>query len=1021
MRRLVLSHLLCTATLLLWLTLAGAGVARAAGPDLVVSALAAPATADPGDIVAVQETTKNQGDAAAGTSTTLVCIARDAALTDRVVSKSLTHSALAAGATEMKSTGPLTLPGDLSPGAYYVGAIADVNAVVAESNETNNIRTQQILVSPGPDLVVTGMSAPDTGLQGAAFQVSETTTNQGTEDAGSSTTRMCLATDAALTDIVSSTDFAHTPLAAGAYATRRGAITVPSDLPSGTYWVGAIADVTGAVAEVNEGNNKTSRSIYIGGTIDLLVTALSAPGGVLQGQNLSVTETTKNEGTGSCGASTTRVCLATDAALTDIVASADVAHAGIAAGASDQKSGSIAVPAGLPSGDYYVGAIADVAGVITETDETNNKRSQLIYVGGLPDLVVSALTAPDLVMQGANLSVSETTKNQGTEDATASTTRICLARDAALADQIVSADLSHAALAVGATEQKDGQLAVPADLTSGFYYVGAIADQPAAIRETDETNNKSTRLIIVGGAPDLTVPALSAPGSALPGQSLNVTETTKNVGTGGAAASTTRLVLARNATLTDVVAQANVTHEAIAAGAEQQKSGTVAIPSGLATGSYYIGAIADAAGVVTELNENNNKSSQPILIMPVRWSAVWHFDEGTGATAHDSSGSGNNGSLLPADAGPTWTEDDAKHSDDGYALLFDGSNDLVETKDIDLPDTVLVRARVKPAGVTGLQQVIVSKWKGGCGGNYELLLREDLKPAFRMSFGTGECGTEYAMTSTTALVPGQWYCLAGVYDGETIKLYVDNLAPSSWPVGLEPVVNDLKTTIGRVADKGTDSGSRWFTGAIDEVYLGDELPSFVDVPPTFWSFDETEGCAAAEIVQGYPVSDPYHPGTTLYYYQPSWGVTRDQMAVYIARAVAGGEDNVPAASAYPTPTFSDVASDHWAYRHIEYDFDEGIVTGYDAQHYAPGDPVDRGQMAVFIARAREWVKIGDNMATAPQLFPDVPAGFWSGTAVKACVDNGVVRGYDDGLYHPEVQVSRDQMAVYIAKAFELPL
>jgi hypothetical protein len=66
------------------------------------------------------------------------------------------------------------------------------------------------------------------------------------------------------------------------------------------------------------------------------------------------------------------------------------------------------------------------------------------------------------------------------------------------------------------------------------------------------------------------------------------------------------------------------------------------------------------------------------------------------------------------------------------------------------------------------------------------------------------------------------------------------------------------------------------------------------------------------------------------------------------------------------------------------------------------------------------VQIGDDMTTAPELFPDVPAGFWAGTAVQECVDNQVVRGYDDGLYHPEIQVTRDQMAVYIAKAFELP-
>ena len=57
--------------------------------------------------------------------------------------------------------------------------------------------------------------------------------------------------------------------------------------------------------------------------------------------------------------------------------------------------------------------------------------------------------------------------------------------------------------------------------------------------------------------------------------------------------------------------------------------------------------------------------------------------------------------------------------------------------------------------------------------------------------------------------------------------------------------------------------------------------------------------------------------------------------------------------------------------------------------------------------------------------PDVPAGFWSGTAIKACLDNGVVQGYDepDGSksYRPDDPVTRDQMAVYVARAWMLPL
>jgi hypothetical protein len=39
--------------------------------------------------------------------------------------------------------------------------------------------------------------------------------------------------------------------------------------------------------------------------------------------------------------------------------------------------------------------------------------------------------------------------------------------------------------------------------------------------------------------------------------------------------------------------------------------------------------------------------------------------------------------------------------------------------------------------------------------------------------------------------------------------------------------------------------------------------------------------------------------------------------------------------------------------------------------------------------------------------------------VEYCVENDVVQGYDDGFYHPEIVVARDQMAVYVARAFGL--
>jgi hypothetical protein len=192
---------------------------------------------------------------------------------------------------------------------------------------------------------------------------------------------------------------------------------------------------------------------------------------------------------------------------------------------------------------------------------------------------------------------------------------------------------------------------------------------------------------------------------------------------------------------------------------------------------------------------------------------------------------------------------------------------------------------------------------------------------------------------------------------------------------------------------------------------------FSDVDASFWAAREIAACAHAGIVQGY-WDNTYHPERA---------VTRDQMAVYIARALAGSDDNVQVPTGVVSPSFTDVGGDHWAYRHVEYCAGADIVQGYPGGAYHPDEVVNRGQMAVYIARAMVTPSgdagLPDPPSGAPT-FTDVTAGngwSWCYRHVEYCYVQGVVQGYWDGTYHPEREVTRDQMAVYVARAFELPM
>ena len=187
--------------------------------------------------------------------------------------------------------------------------------------------------------------------------------------------------------------------------------------------------------------------------------------------------------------------------------------------------------------------------------------------------------------------------------------------------------------------------------------------------------------------------------------------------------------------------------------------------------------------------------------------------------------------------------------------------------------------------------------------------------------------------------------------------------------------------------------------------------TFVDVTSDYWAW------AYVEAVADHGVAGGYGAGI----YGPENVVTRDQMAVYLARAIAGGDGSVPAGPV--TPTFSDVGTGHWAYKYIEYCADpaQDIVGGVDGA-YLPDLAVNRGAMAVFVGRGMAGGDSFFDTYTPPATptFADVTstnAWDWCYKYVEYIKSQGVVGGYEDGLYHPEIECTRGQMAVYVSRAF----
>jgi streptogramin lyase len=141
------------------------------------------------------------------------------------------------------------------------------------------------------------------------------------------------------------------------------------------------------------------------------------------------------------------------------------------------------------------------------------------------------------------------------------------------------------------------------------------------------------------------------------------------------------------------------------------------------------------------------------------------------------------------------------------------------------------------------------------------------------------------------------------------------------------------------------------------------------------------------------------------YYCPSDQVTRSAMAVFIIRALYGDSFDYT-----PTPYFTDVPPDYGAFSYIQKFRDANITQVIGT--YDINGVVTRGEMAVFIVRAL----YGDNFDyTLTPYFTDVPPTYGAFTYIQKFRDANITQV--TGTYNVDQPVTRDQMAVFLARTF----
>jgi len=193
--------------------------------------------------------------------------------------------------------------------------------------------------------------------------------------------------------------------------------------------------------------------------------------------------------------------------------------------------------------------------------------------------------------------------------------------------------------------------------------------------------------------------------------------------------------------------------------------------------------------------------------------AAYSFDEGSGTIVTDSSGSGNTGVI----SGAGWS-DDAKF---GKALAFDGIDDWVTIDDaaaLDLSASMTLEAWVYPTEALSQRNwatVIIKE------AVYFLYANTSIDTP---STGISLNGNQ-ELYGTQTLPSNIWAHLAGTYDGEQLRLFIDGVEVASMTQ-----TGDFETSDNPLRIGGNSVwNDEFFPGLIDEIRIYDRALSATEI------------------------------------------------------------------------------------------------------------------------------------------------------------------------------------------------
>lgn len=369
--------------------------------------------------------------------------------------------------------------------------------------------------SPVTDLSTTGIAAPATANAGEAVTATVTVSNSGTEAIATPfETKVYLSLDSTIS---SDDEFIGSgvvdALDAGASTTVTASYTLPANLRSGTYYLGAVADAGGVVDESDEANNLSQVALDIaGGTCsadayeddDTASAANTLPMNTPQAHDHcdGDADWLVFSATAGTAYSLTTSDLGVNADTRIEVYDTDATSLLATSGEALEPNASRLAWTAPSDGDYYLKVVAD-----TGLGSTGPDTGYTLLLGeatsdlGVVDATLNGTTS---LSAGGIGSATLTLFNEGFAPSGSFVVKAYLSSDGTIDGQdTVVGSATVPDLAAGQTTQiANLEIAIPKGTVAGTYSLAFMADADNSVAEYNEGNN-------VGGLAQVSVAAAS--------------------------------------------------------------------------------------------------------------------------------------------------------------------------------------------------------------------------------------------------------------------------------------------------------------------------------------------------------------------------------------------------------------------------------------------------------------------------------------------------------------------------------